>query len=724
MKKIDKYNITGELGRGAMGIVYKAEDPDIGRALAIKTIRFDAPGQRPDLLQAQERFMREARSAGNLSHANIVTIYEVGKDKDFSYIAMEYVDGKSLEELMASRHKFSQEEIFSLLRQIGEALDYAHRKGVVHRDVKPGNILLGQDGKPHLVDFGIARLSTSNLTQTSTVIGTPNYMSPEQITGKTIDGRSDIFSLGVILYELLTGQKPFKGDDITTVMYKIVNEDPPAIREFEKSIPGGLEYVLRKALAKTPESRHQTCEELFIDVRNHKMYEDIQLPSEPVKAERIIEPEYAPPHPPKERSRKPLLFLLIAMMAVVITVIVVVFLNYSQSRSYSGGKGGVVTPVVPPKTDEIVSRRKEQEIRPEKKDPEIIAKKKNEHLNRVKTKPRPDPVKSREDYENAALAAIVEEDREKVERTLDAGFRHYPKSAKLWSIRALYYLFSDDIPNHEELALKTAKYALSLDGDEPQCYAVLKSVYEEINNGQNINEFKDIENAVAAKHPEYYIAMARSYEKWEMESDALIYYWLYLRAEPTHRNAEEARKRVAELSIEHTKLEMPRELRNKKPPLTEKDAVKLAWDAFKKRDKGRMLQILQDSIYYYPESDRLWAAYSTYFFMYDRPEADLQALKYANIALALNPRNPENSSGLGWIYQLKFKDYATAYFHYKKAESLGLKKPELYYNLGFCADQLRDRNSAINYYTRFVQTAPNNKRVPQAKSRIKALRGY
>jgi len=267
--KIGKYTILGEIGRGAMGIVYKATDPYIGRTVAIKTIRFDTLGQGAEREMAQKRFMREAHSAGNLSHPNIVTIYDVGGDGGLSYIAMEYIDGQSLEDVVSGKKKMSLDEIITLVEKVGGALDVAHRKGVVHRDIKPANILLDAEGQPHLVDFGIARISTSTMTQTNMIMGTPYYMSPEQIAGKKVDNRSDIFALGGVLYELLTGQKPFPGDSITTVIYKIMNEAPLPMRTFQKNLAEGLEIIVQKALAKDPGARYQSCRAMVADLKNY-----------------------------------------------------------------------------------------------------------------------------------------------------------------------------------------------------------------------------------------------------------------------------------------------------------------------------------------------------------------------------------------------------------------------------------------------------------------------
>jgi len=279
--KIGKYTIVGVIGRGAMGIVYKGIDPYIGRTVAIKTIRFDVVGQKIAMEEAQSRFLREARSAGNLKHPNVVTVYEVGEDAGTTFIAMEYIDGPSLEELLASGKKFALEDVIELVSRTAEGLDSAHRKGITHRDIKPGNILLDQDGNPHIVDFGIARLSTSTMTQANMVMGTPFYMSPEQIAGRPVDQRADIFALGCILYELLTSQKPFGGETVTTVIYRIMNENPPPMRTVQKDVPEGLEYIVNKALAKDPESRYQNCREFIDDLRNYP-----KLGQKPVEAGR------------------------------------------------------------------------------------------------------------------------------------------------------------------------------------------------------------------------------------------------------------------------------------------------------------------------------------------------------------------------------------------------------------------------------------------------------
>jgi serine/threonine protein kinase len=263
MDKIGKYKILGILGKGGMGIVYKALDPDIEREVAIKTIRFDnfQEGTKKDDLMA--RFIREARAAGKLSHPNIVTVYDVCREQDLTYIVMQFVEGQSLQALIDSGKRLSPPEIDALMKPVADALDYAHNSGIIHRDIKPANILIDKTNKPFLADFGVARMDTSTMTQSGTAVGTLSYMSPEQIKGQTIDRRADIFALGIILYELLSGKMPFHGDNISTLVYKIVNEQPQRITEINKDIPVGYDLVVQKTLAKNPEGRYQNCRQLI-----------------------------------------------------------------------------------------------------------------------------------------------------------------------------------------------------------------------------------------------------------------------------------------------------------------------------------------------------------------------------------------------------------------------------------------------------------------------------
>ena len=290
LEKIGKYNIIEMLGKGAMGVVYKAQDPDIDREVAIKTIRFDiSDGQDEEMLG---RFIREAQAAGKLDHTNIATIYDVGREKDLTYIVMQYIKGQSLQQLIAKKKKFSPKEINEIMIPLCQALEYAHQNGIVHRDIKPANILIDQNGKPNVVDFGVARVETSTLTQSGMTVGTPSYMSPEQITGKRVDNRADIFSLGVILYELAAGQRPFSGGNVSTLMYKIVNEAPPHITDIEKSLPANYEDIIEKALAKDPKDRYQSCNQFIAALKGETIDVDSTIPyefpqDETIKVEQI-----------------------------------------------------------------------------------------------------------------------------------------------------------------------------------------------------------------------------------------------------------------------------------------------------------------------------------------------------------------------------------------------------------------------------------------------------
>lgn len=268
MKKIGKYKILGIIGKGGMGIVYKALDPDIEREVAIKTIRFDTLIEGMEKEEMVTRVIREAKAAGRLNHPNIITIYDVIREKDLTYIVMQYVDGQSLQALIESAKAFSPPEIIAILKPVASALDYAHQNGIIHRDIKPANILIDKNEQPFLADFGVARIETSTLTQAGTTVGTLSYMSPEQVKGETVDSRSDIFALGVILYELLTGKKPFAGDNLSTIVYKIVHEAPQRISDINKDLPPGYDSVIQRALAKNREDRYETCQEMMIDLEN------------------------------------------------------------------------------------------------------------------------------------------------------------------------------------------------------------------------------------------------------------------------------------------------------------------------------------------------------------------------------------------------------------------------------------------------------------------------
>jgi len=260
METIGRYRIIGELGRGAMGIVYHATDPSIGRSVAIKTIRIRDINDTQQRDKLRERLFREARSAGVLSHPNIVTIYDMDEVDGLAYIAMAYVNGPTLEKILASQSPLSGANMLRILRQTASGLDYAHGRGIVHRDIKPANIMTDEDGAVKITDFGIAKITAvGNMTETSSVVGTPNYMSPEQVQGLEIDGRSDQFSLAVIAYEILTGERPFQGEHLSTVVYKIVAEEPADAQRINTTLTPLIDQVLRRGLAKKPEDRFPNC---------------------------------------------------------------------------------------------------------------------------------------------------------------------------------------------------------------------------------------------------------------------------------------------------------------------------------------------------------------------------------------------------------------------------------------------------------------------------------
>ncbi len=264
---LGRYEIIKELGRGAMGIVYLGKDPKINRTVAIKTLQFEEGLSDEEMKVLKSRFFREAESAGNLTHPNIIRIFDAGEDYDIAYIAMELLEGEDLKKYCDKNNLMAIKKVVDIMLKVTDALDYAHQQGVVHRDIKPANIMELKDGSIRITDFGIARIVATSQTQTGTILGTPSYMSPEQVSGKKVDGRADIFSLGVTFYELLTGEKPFKGDSIANLVYQITNEKHPDPRQFRPEIPECIVNVLDKALKKNPDERYQIAREMHDDLK-------------------------------------------------------------------------------------------------------------------------------------------------------------------------------------------------------------------------------------------------------------------------------------------------------------------------------------------------------------------------------------------------------------------------------------------------------------------------
>jgi serine/threonine protein kinase len=258
---LGRYQVEKELGKGAMGVVYLGRDPKIGRVVAIKTMALAQEFEPDELTEVKERFFREAETAGRLSHPNIVTIYDAGEEHDLCYIAMELLKGEDLAPFTKPDHLLRIDKVISIVGRVADALGYAHKQGVVHRDIKPANVMYDpQSDSVKVTDFGIARLTDSSKTKTGMVLGTPSFMSPEQLAGKKVDGRSDLFSLAGTLFQLLCGRLPFEGESMAQLMFKISNEMPPDLRTINPKVPPGLVAFIARAMAKQPEARFQTGE--------------------------------------------------------------------------------------------------------------------------------------------------------------------------------------------------------------------------------------------------------------------------------------------------------------------------------------------------------------------------------------------------------------------------------------------------------------------------------
>jgi serine/threonine-protein kinase len=293
---LGRYKIISEIGQGAMGVVYKAVDPIIDRTVAIKTINLNL--SKTELEEYEARFQQEIKAAGRLNHPNIVTIYDVGKTDQVAYMAMEFLEGKELKDLIASGQLPPADQVVDIIAQVADGLHFAHLQDIVHRDVKPSNIMVLKNLLAKITDFGIARLPNSAVkTMTGLILGSPRYMSPEQVIGKAIDSRSDIFSLGVVLYEALTCVAPFDGDNVNAIMYATVNTTPPPPSSHNRAVPPMLDLIVAKAMAKLLEDRYQSVKEFGDDLREVRRQMDSSRPAAALKAMTAPPSRPAPPRP-------------------------------------------------------------------------------------------------------------------------------------------------------------------------------------------------------------------------------------------------------------------------------------------------------------------------------------------------------------------------------------------------------------------------------------------
>jgi serine/threonine-protein kinase len=264
---LGRYEIERELGKGAMGAVYLGRDPKISRVVAIKTMALSQEFEADELAEVKERFFREAETAGRLTHPSIVTIYDAGDEHDLAYIAMEFLKGTDLTKYIKKDTLLPLGKVLSMIKRAAEGLDYAHANNVVHRDIKPANIMYDEESDAlKITDFGIARITDSSKTKTGMVLGTPSYMSPEQLAGKKVGGQSDLFSLGVMLFQMVTGELPFKGESMATLMYKIANEPHPAPESINASLPRCITLIINRAMEKDSEKRYQRGADMAEDI--------------------------------------------------------------------------------------------------------------------------------------------------------------------------------------------------------------------------------------------------------------------------------------------------------------------------------------------------------------------------------------------------------------------------------------------------------------------------
>ena len=359
-KRLGRYEIVGEIARGAMGVVYKARDPLIDRLVAIKTVDIGVSNAETEAFE--RRFFREAKSAGRLNHPNVVTIHDVGKTDDVAYIAMEFLDGKSLREILDSGVVLSPHRIADIVAEIAEGLAFAHRNDVVHRDVKPANVMVLVSGAVKITDFGIAQLPTGTRTMTGNVFGSPRYTSPEQVMGRPVDGRSDIFSLGAVLFEMLTGRSPFGGTDLNGILKQVLTDPTPPPSTHNPKLPRAFDHIVGKALAKDPAERYQDADEMARDLRRYDIVDfETQAPAPLPALEHPTNPRATPaaeaidaplmPAPPARANpwwKRSIVWAAAASALLVIAVATALLPNASTSGTPAASTSGSIAPAAPP----------------------------------------------------------------------------------------------------------------------------------------------------------------------------------------------------------------------------------------------------------------------------------------------------------------------------------------------------------------------------------------
>lgn len=437
-KTLGRFEIVSELGRGAMGVVYKGRDPKLERTVALKVIHFGLNKEDEQQLQVKERFLVEARATAQLQHSNILTIFDVGDEGALTYIAMEFLEGGSLEDMIKGGKFQDYDQIIDIARQIADGLDHAHQKGIVHRDIKPANIMMAGGKVPKIADFGLARLSNSTLTTTGTVLGTPSYMAPEQIRGRKVDGRADLFALGVIFYEMLTGEKPFGGDSITSVIYRVVNEEPIPPRKLNIDLPGAIDQFMQKALNKEPGQRFQTGAEFAEGLRQLQkgLYKaEAAGPASSNATQRLTADETARFAAPQKKNMGLIIGGAIGAL-VVVGLAVMLFTGGKKEETVKADAGGTATaassgtekPKEPSKPEEAKPKEeKAKESKPAEVKPKVAAPKtdKAKEVKVVDAKPKeagPEGAKPKE--------ALAKQDKANEIKPEEAKHKETKKEAK------------------------------------------------------------------------------------------------------------------------------------------------------------------------------------------------------------------------------------------------------------------------------------------------------